>query len=541
MKFLRFIWQLARIPYMKISLNPAVEFTDYLGDESRRTGSADSIAFPESEDDIRAQLAWAAETMTPITVQSGRTGIAGGATPDGGRILNVSRMARIMGMRYDETRARFTVRVQPGVTLKALHDALAMHGSTLDTTGWDAASLAACARYRQGPPHVFPPDLTEAGACLGGVVANNGSGARSFRYGPARPHVLALRIVLPGGDVLALRRGGQKATGRKFDLSTLLGKRLYGTLPDYVMPAVKNAAGLYVCTDMDMIDLFIGAEGVLGVFSELELLLTPQPTIAWGLTAFLPSEQGALSFVEKIREDRRYIAAIEFFSAEALALLRARRADSPAFEGLPPLKPDWNTAVYVEFNGASDAEVESALGQACEMLEACGGNADDTWLATGRAGIETFKGVRHAVPEAVNLMISERKRQYPGITKLGTDLAVPDSRLREVMTMYHGDLRAAGLDYVIFGHIGNNHLHVNILPSTPDDYARGKALYLEWAGQVSAMGGTVSAEHGIGKLKTKMLEIMYGAPAIAQMRQVKAVFDPEGLINRGTLFQPDGH
>jgi len=104
------------------------------------------------------------------------------------------------------------------------------------------------------------------------------------------------------------------------------------------------------------------------------------------------------------------------------------------------------------------------------------------------------------------------------------------------MRMYHDDLRAAGLEYVIFGHIGNNHLHVNILPRTPDEYQHGKALYLEWARRVVAMGGTVSAEHGIGKLKTAMLEIMYGPAAIEQMRAVKRVFDPQMLLNRGTLF-----
>jgi D-lactate dehydrogenase (cytochrome) len=571
---------------MKQSTDILGEYADYLSDESRRTGCADRIVFAESEADIVAVLHEAAAQATPVTVQSGLTGITGGATPDGGLILNVSRMVCVPGMRYDEAAGRFFVRVQPGFTLKALHEAL-MHGGDFDTVGWTAESLAALARYRQGPPHVFPPDLTEAGACLAGVVANNGSGARTFRYGPARPHVSALRVVLPGGEVLALRRGEQYAHGREFRLTSEnmrgeahlrrkcatgsplaprarldgesplpvdcgceatertneaalepeVGCVFSGRLPDYHMPAVKNAAGLYAADDMDLIDLFIGSEGVLGVFSELELALTPLPAVAWGMTAFLPSEDAALALVERVRvEHREQVAAIEFFSAEALDLLRAQRSCNPAFAALPELKAHWHTAVYVELHGDTEAAVEQALAGTCEALADVGGDVDDTWLATSRREIETFKGVRHAVPEAVNLLIGERKRQYPGLTKLGTDLAVPDDCLREVMRMYHDDLRTAGLEYVIFGHIGNNHVHVNILPRTPEEYQHGKALYLEWAHRVVAMGGTVSAEHGIGKLKTAMLEIMYGPEAIEQMRAVKRVFDPQMLLNRGTLF-----
>lgn len=520
---------------MKQSTDILGEYVDYLSDESRRTGCADRIVFAESEADIVEVLRQAA-AGTAVTVQSGLTGITGGATPDGGCILNVSRMSRVLGMRHDPVADRFFVRVQPGFTLKALHEAL-MYGGDFDTAGWNAESREALAHYRQGRPHVFPPDLTEAGACLGGVVANNGSGARTFRYGPARPHVSALRVVLPGGEVLALQRGGHYAHGREFRLVCEAGRIYSGRLPDYRMPAVKSAAGIYAAEDMDLIDLFIGSEGVLGVFAELELALTPLPAVAWGMTAFLPSEAAALTLVERVRDDRQgVVAAIEFFSAEALDLLRAQRAGNPAFAELPELKLHWHTAVYVELHGDSEAAVEQALAGVCEALEAAGGDADDSWLATSAREIETFKGVRHAVPEAVNLRIGERKRQYPQLTKLGTDLAVPDASLRTVMRMYHDDLRAAGLEYVIFGHIGNNHLHVNILPANPDDYLRGKALYLEWARRVVAMGGTVSAEHGIGKLKTAMLEIMYGPAAIAQMRAVKRVFDPKMQINRGTLF-----
>jgi D-lactate dehydrogenase (cytochrome) len=117
-------------------------------------------------------------------------------------------------------------------------------------------------------------------------------------------------------------------------------------------------------------------------------------------------------------------------------------------------------------------------------------------------------------------------------------MAVPDQALEEVMALYHRGLAAAGLDYVMFGHIGNNHVHVNILPRTLAEYEQGKQLYLDWARNVLRMGGTVAAEHGVGKLKVALLEEMYGSDGIEQMRAVKRLFDPPFLLNRGNLFAP---
>ena len=104
------------------------------------------------------------------------------------------------------------------------------------------------------------------------------------------------------------------------------------------------------------------------------------------------------------------------------------------------------------------------------------------------------------------------------------------------MAMYHRDLNAAALEYVMFGHIGNNHIHVNIIPNSLDEYQRGKDLYHQWARAVVSMGGTVSAEHGIGKLKKSMLEIMYGAAGIAEMKRIKNLFDPGNVLNVGNLW-----
>ncbi len=147
------------------------------------------------------------------------------------------------------------------------------------------------------------------------------------------------------------------------------------------------------------------------------------------------------------------------------------------------------------------------------------------------------KSFRHALPELVNAAIGERHKTYPGLTKLGTDMSVPDHRLADVLALYETDLAATDLDHLTFGHIGANHLHVNILPRTPADYDAGKALYLHWAESIIAWSGSISAEHGIGKLKRELFRQMVGEEALVQMHALKQIFDPRDLLSPGNLWE----
>ncbi|MBQ2690671.1 MAG: FAD-binding oxidoreductase, partial [Clostridia bacterium] len=147
---------------------------------------------------------------------------------------------------------------------------------------------------------------------------------------------------------------------------------------------------------------------------------------------------------------------------------------------------------------------------------------------------------RHAVPESVNMLIDQRRRIDPVITKLGSDMSVPDRYLREITALYREALKEEGLEYATWGHIGNNHLHVNILPRNAEDHRRGKEIFAEWAQTVTKMGGAVSAEHGVGKLKAPFLTIMYGERHIEEMRKLKLTLDPKGLYGIGNLFNLEG-
>ncbi|HRR33466.1 MAG TPA: FAD-binding oxidoreductase [Kiritimatiellia bacterium] len=487
---------------------------DYLRDESRKNGSAAAIAFPKTVQELTAALKQTAPLDLPLTIQGARTGIAAGAVPDGGLIINLSHMDAILGPGAGDASSP-TVRVQPGVPLTALRRHLA--------TAF--------------PAHLFTPDPTETSASIGGMAACNASGACSFAYGPTRNHIQAITVVLADGDTLVLRRGHNKADGNRFSLTTDSGRLIAGDLPRIPMPAVKNSAGYWVKPDMDLLDLFIGSEGTLGILAEIEVCLQPKPFQTQGILCYFADEADALTCVQALRAAARAaephtLAAIEYFDADALRLIRTSTAHTGLL--LPPAQPTWNVALYVEW--ALSSHAASSVELTSDILMSCHGDPRDTWFASDAPSLDKLKAFRHAVPEQVNALIAERKRQHPGLTKLGTDFSVPDDKLEAVMRLYRQDLSAARLEHVIFGHIGNNHLHVNILPRDMAEYAEGKRLVRSWAEQVVAWGGSVSGEHGIGRLKKDLLAVMVGREGLAGMRRLKAVFDPAGRLNPDRLF-----
>lgn len=490
------------------------EYDEYLRDESRCTGEARSISFPTSEAEVVDIIKEMGSAGDFITIQGARTGIVAGAVPQGGHVLNLSRMKAIGEVERDK--GICTLRVQPGALLTDVQEAVASDGL------------------------FFPPDPTETSASIGGMVASNASGACTLLYGPTRNWVDGLRVVLADGDILILKRGERRACGRSFSLTTESGRVIAGDVPSCNMPAAKSAAGYYAADDMDMIDLFIGMEGTLGVITAIDLRVIPAPEAINGLTIFLPSEDAALKSVRILRGEAGPVsvrpAAIEFFNSGALDLLREMRSRYNAFEKIPVLRPDFHTALYTEFHGQSDEQLEEAVLSIMEALAEMGVNEDDTWFATTPREMAPLKAFRHATPEAVNLLIDERKRTYPELTKLGTDMSVPDQHLESVMAMYAASLAESGLESVMFGHIGNNHVHVNILPNSIEQYDLGKSMYFTWAERVVQMSGSVSAEHGIGKLKAPFLELMYGKEGVSQMRMLKSLFDPKTMLNPGNLF-----
>lgn len=503
------------------------EFRDYLHDETKTVGSAGSISFPTSEEEVCATLRHFSGQGVRVTVQGNRTGLTAASVPGGGHILSLSRMCRVTGLRVEGGTAY--LRVQPGLSLSALRNLIA---SGFDTAGWDEESLAAYGAYKKLPRQYFPPDPTESSASLGGMAACNSSGAKTYRYGPTRPYINGVRVALPDGDVIALRRGERKTDGRAFSLTTEGGRVIRGSIPGYTMPRCKNASGYYAEDNMDAVDIFVGSDGTLGVITELELRLIPLPRVIWGINCYFTSEEQAVSFAENIRP-LSCAAAIEFFDGNALEIVRARD------DGGCPVPEGFDSMIYTELHCDTDEEAYAAIREIGGAIESAGGDPANTWAARSLPDRERLLELRHTVPESVNALIAQRKRSIPSLAKVASDMAVPDGCFREVMSMYHRDLEAEGFQFAMWGHIGNNHIHVNVLPRSADEMVRGKAMFVRWADRIVALGGTVSAEHGAGKNKANLLPILYGEKGVREMAALKRCFDPDCILGAGNLFPPE--
>lgn len=507
---------------------------EYLRDESKKTGYADSISFPETHEQVQKILLQLYSSGTPVTVQGSRTGLAAAAVPFGGHIMNLSRMDKVLGMRQDGD--RFFITVQPGVILQKLNKSIAAR--SFDTAAWDEAAQETFKAFCRPPVQMFTPDPTESTASIGGMVACNASGARSYHYGATRRHITALRGVLATGQSFSISRGQVFAQGRILTLQTEDGSTITAKLPGYHMPQCKNASGYYCHENMDAIDLFIGSDGTLAVLTEIELALTPTPGLIWGVTCFFPDQASAVAYTKLVRSLPDQIAAIEYFDDCALNILRKQKAESTAFSGLPYLNPAYGCAVYTELHCPGEEQAYERIGQLSAFCAQAGGDPQMTWVACNDSDRDLLHFFRHAVPESVNMQVERYKRNYPQITKVGGDLAVPDGCFEEMLQIYDTTLAREGLLHAAWGHIGDNHIHVNILPQNMDEYERGKALLAQWAAQASRMGGAVSAEHGVGKLKAPFLEVMYGKAHISEMAALKEAFDPKRMLGRGNLFAP---
>jgi len=482
-------------------------------------GRADAAEFPESTEEAAAILRNASKSKTKVTLSGGRTGIAGGAVPTGGIIISTSKMKKIYGI-CEDGNGNVSISCQSGASLDDINKFI----------------------RREKKGFFFPPDPTETSASAGGMTSCNASGAHTFGYGPTRNYVNAMTVILASGEILKLERGKYKASAETNDfiLEHNDGRKEKFTASSRPQPNTKNAAGYFSGKEIDAIDLFIGSEGTLGLVTELEFKLIPCPEAEFNTFFFLSNEDAAIELTEKLRyvSDKSGITAIEYFDPGALELLRQRRLKMGPASCVPPDMPEERetAGIYIDTT-CERKDVQKNIKRLLDIsknLEK--GSLITAWAAFDKDERERLKKFRHALPETVNSTIAERRKTHPALTKLGTDMAVPDKYLGQIMKFYRKKMDAVNLQYVIFGHIGNNHLHVNILPSDMEEYNLGKKLYMEFAVKVLEMKGSISAEHGIGKLKKNFLHLMLGDDGIAEMKAIKKAFDPNSILGKETLF-----
>jgi glycolate oxidase len=429
----------------------------------------DLVARAETTEDVVEVVKRAAADRMPVTCAGAQTSTTAASITDKGLLLSLRGLASIGEV---DTAAK-SIRVGPGALLGEIKRTAA------------AAGL------------LFAPDPTsEEESTIGGAIACNASGARTYKYGATRKHVRALRIVLASGEVVDFRRTELE----------------------------KNTVGYAFAHDP--IDWFIGSEGTLGIIVEAELSLLPLPERVVGLAVPFETESDALQFVIAARESSHAVPrCIEFFDSLALGI--ARESDESV-----QWPQESHAMVYVEEEISSD--LDEALGNWIELLDGTP-TALEPLVFDGEARLRLARRIRHSVPSTMN----ERGGRLRGAggRKLSTDWAVPYRKLSEAISTARELAESRGIEQpVIYGHAGNGHPHQNFLARDPSELTTIEGVIEETLRRVLSLGGTVAAEHGIGKIKRRWLPLQMNPLQIAMMTAVKRELDPLGILAPGNIL-----
>ena len=363
--------------------------------------------------------------------------------------------------------------VEPGVLLGTLQRALAAEGL------------------------FFAPDPTSDQECtVGGAIACNASGPRTLRYGPTRAHVRALTVVVASGETVQLRRPSLE----------------------------KNTVGYAFA--QDPVDWFVGSEGTLGVIVAAELALLPRPAREIGFAVPLPDEPRALAFIVAAR-DSAILAprCLEYFDAESFGIVRTGAGD-----------PEWAVGSEALVYGESTTDGDDPpLDAWLALAERFGARGEDVRAFEGDAALREARRLRHAVPATMHERVAPFLRD--GGRRISTDWAVPYRLASEAVALSRRHAAEAGIaPAVTYGHLGNGHPHQNWVAHDPGEVQRMEAVVERTLRDVLAMGGTVAAEHGIGKIKARWLPLQMSAMQVGAMRALKRALDPGGVFAPGNIL-----
>jgi D-lactate dehydrogenase (cytochrome) len=498
-------------------------YSGYFHDESRLEGRAEYIAFPEDTGQAAAFVCRAVAAGLPLTVQGARTGVNGGAVPNGGLILSTEKMGRPLGFSTDEEAP--VLQVQAGMSFVALANFLLRGLSPEDWPPGDWACF-----QEQGQRLRFPPNPTETTASLGGGFGTNARGPNSLCWGGVGDHIRGLTWITAAGEIWRIERGQYRFDGEGCPLPS--GGRL---TCDTALPA-GGACFLHPHPGLDLIDFLAGSEGLVGFAAELSLDLQKLPSAVWGVIFFFEQDGDALGFAESLRQWRERdpggeaLSTLEYYDRSSLELVRTMASQSAALRQLPSIDPRLEAAVQVELEGDDPDALESELVEQLELFLAAGGREDDTWAAASPAELEKFRILRHAVPELINTELGRLRQNLPELCKTAADFAVPPYLAGSYRETCRRDLAEAGLRGFVFGHIAEGRLHVNILPENLEELHRSRALLDRWATLVIEEGGLLAAENGIGRLKRDLL-IRHLPPArLAQIHAILRAMDPRSIL-----------
>lgn len=494
--------------------------SSWLQDAARYPGGeAAGVAFPDSEAAVAALLA----TRRPLLVVGAQSSLTGGATPHGEIVVSTSKLDAIGPW------TERSVRCGAGVVLRELDAACATRGLH------------------------FPPVPTYDGATVGGAVSTDAAGAQTFAHGTVRAWVDGLTVVLACGEVLEFVRGEVSAhPGGWFEIEKLDGTRVRVPVPKPATPAVpKNSSGYRGGPGLDLVDLFVGSEGTLGVVFDATLRVAPRP--AW-MAALVPVESDGAA-VELTRELRTQpaVSAIEYMDARSVEVLREDGV--PERVGVPvpasarvlllvqlELPAGWDRARATEELAAvsEGASVSGPVADFCRSLDARGLlDAAVPALPGEEDRRRALFALREAVPEGVNRRVRDRALASGGaVAKSGGDVIVPFDRFPEALARWRALVAETGLDCAVWGHISDGNVHPNLIARDADGMARARAAQVAIGKVAIELGGSPLAEHGTGRnpAKQALMLALHGEAGVASMRETKRALDPAWQLAPGVLF-----
>jgi D-lactate dehydrogenase (cytochrome) len=424
-------------------------------DEGPHPGAqAEVIVWPRSPQQVADVLKLAGERHVPVTPWGVGTSLEGNAIPQqGGILLSLAQMNRILDVHMDD----FQVTVEPGVPHMDLNESLAKYGL------------------------FFPPD-PGANATIGGMLANNAAGIRTVKYGASKDNVLRMQVALADGRLIEV------------------GSR-----------SIKQSSGY------NLLQLFVGSEGTLGIITEATLKLVPVPRYKSAMIAGFETVEAAIEAVVSVRGSGIDVAALEYIDVTNTRALNEAGAD---IEPYPTLLMEIHSA----HRDTMQADVD-IVQEICNDL-----NAVTFRATTDNTERRNLWSARHRAYEAL-------KRNHPGQKIFIMDVAVPIGNYPDLIAFARQTIDEHGITGYMKGHAGDGNIHVELPFGDDETFETVKQVNAAIVRQAIALDGTATGEHGVGIGKAAYMREEHGA-ALDVMHTLKQTLDPNGILNPGKVFPP---
>ncbi|MCH8907499.1 MAG: FAD-binding oxidoreductase [Candidatus Heimdallarchaeota archaeon] len=514
------------------------KLVQYLNDESNivRNGHADRLYMPINESEVSQILKDANATGVPVTISGAGTGISGGRVPLTGWILATDQMKSISKSNAElwtepETKDEFSIK---------FNEIDETHATMTIPVSMRLKSLQILVREKRW---FYPPDPTEGTSFLGGNVSTNASGARSFKFSATRKWIQGLRVVLANGTILDLDRDKQQGYVDA-DYVVIQTDNYSNKVPrpKYSLPKVtKHVAGPVITDSSHPLDLFIGTNGIFGVVTEITVKLIRPPTSIYSMFVYLASVEDSFKLVRFCQSQRATSIfpvpmSVEFMDEKSILLLRSKD---------DRINPNAKAIIMIEQDVYSDDELERSMEFWAEQLDKY--SVIDTDVAQTHAEIEHHKFLRHYLAE----YIIGQSRSY-NQSLIVSDYSVPEEKYPEffhflikIGVQFENEIANETTisqdspGYTLFGHAGDCHPHLTLLPRTHAQSVYANQLVTAVLNKTIELGGSIASEHGLGKKKfgsKPALFFQYGEIGLQAVRQMKERIDPNMILCPGNLI-----